>query len=154
MLGVYTLAILCNIITMADRREWLTVSGSDRVELERRVRSRAVAAREAQRARIVLLASQGYSGLEICELVGVSEPSVEKWRCQYDQSGFGQVGRAAAPRPSKGGRDDDKVREVLWHTLLKPPEDLGGPVVVAAARQAGGAAPSQVARIWQRRRLK
>jgi transposase len=75
------------------------------------VRSRTVAAREAQRARIVLLA--GYSGLEICELVGVSEPSVEKWRCQYDQSGLARLEEQPRPGRPRAVVDDDKVREVL-----------------------------------------
>ena len=140
---------------MANRRKWLTVSESDRIELERRVRSRTVAAREAQRARIVLLASQGYSGLEICELVGVSEPTVVKWRGQYEKLGL--AGLKEQPRPGRPRTVVDEAKEhlVLWHTLLKPPEDLG--VEQWSSRLLAkrvGLHHSQVARIWQRRRLK
>jgi transposase len=114
-----------------------------------------VAAREAQRARIVLLAAQGYSGLDICELVGVSEPTVVKWRSQFEKHGL--AGLQEQPRPGRPRTVVDEAKEhlVLWHTLLKPPEDLG--VEQWSSRLLAkrvGLHHSQVARIWQRRRLK
>ena len=47
---------------MANRVKQVTVSPADRVELERRVRSQTGQARDARRARIVLLAAEGRSG--------------------------------------------------------------------------------------------
>ena len=45
--------------TPLDPAKQLTVSASDRAELERRVRSQTGLARDAKRARIVLLAAEG-----------------------------------------------------------------------------------------------
>jgi len=140
---------------MANMRKWLTVPESDRKELERRVRCKTIAARDAQRARIVLLASQGYSGLEICELVGVSEPTVVKWRSQYAKRGLAGLDDRARPGRPRSVVDDDKENEVLWHTMLKPPADLG--VEHWSSRLLAkrvGLHHSQVAAIWRRRGLK
>jgi len=140
---------------MANRRKWVTVSDSDREELERRVRSRTIMARAAQRARIVLLASEGCSGVQIAELVGVSEPTVVSWRRRYEQ--FGLAGLEERPRPGRPARSVDaaKENEVLWHTMLKPPTDLG--VEHWSSRLLArrvGLHHSQVARIWRQRGLR
>ena len=55
---------------MPNRVRILEVSDSDRVVLERRVRDRGAAARDIQRARIVLLSTQGLTGPEIADRVG------------------------------------------------------------------------------------
>ena len=55
---------------MANRVRVLTVSERDRQELERRVRSKTLPARQVERARIVLLSTEGLSGVEIAERIG------------------------------------------------------------------------------------
>ena len=55
---------------MPNRVRVLAVRDNERVELERRARSKAEPARVAQRARIVLLAEQGLTGPQIAERVG------------------------------------------------------------------------------------
>jgi transposase len=74
----------------------IEVSGEDRAELERIVRAVSSEVRMLQRARIVLAAAEGLSGLEICERVGCSEPTVTKWRGRYAQRGM--EGLVDAPR--------------------------------------------------------
>ena len=46
------------------------MSERDRQELERRVRSKTLPARQVERARIVLLSTEGLSGVEIAERIG------------------------------------------------------------------------------------
>ncbi len=101
------------------------MSSADRAELERRVRSQTGSARDARRARIVLLADEGRSAAEIAELVGCSVNTVGSWRAAYVVGGL--AGLEDRPRSGRPPRvvDADKQREVLWHTLLRPPQDLG-----------------------------
>ncbi|MQB02010.1 MAG: helix-turn-helix domain-containing protein, partial [Actinobacteria bacterium] len=126
------------------------VSERDRAELERRVRSHTLPARDARRARIVLLAAEGRAALEIAELVGCSEPTVTKWRAAYRARGL--AGLDEAPRSGRPRSVDVEVeRRVLWHTLLRPPDDLG--VTQWSSRLLAkrvGLHFTQVAAIWRR----
>jgi transposase len=74
----------------------IEVSAEDRSVLERIVRAVSSEVRLVHRARIVLLAAEGLTALEICERVGCSEPTVTKWRGRYQRDGIG--GLADAPR--------------------------------------------------------
>jgi transposase len=82
---------------MPNRVRVSAVRDQDRVELERRARSKAEPARVAQRARIVLLSAQGLTGPEIAERVGCTEPTVITWRRRYAERGL--AGLDDAPRP-------------------------------------------------------
>jgi transposase len=93
----------------------------DREQLERRVRSSTVAAGSAQRARIVLLAADGHSNVEIAGRVGVSVPTVTSWRARYRESGIG--GLDDAPRSGRPRRIDH--RQVVAATLKAPPKRYG-----------------------------
>jgi len=135
---------------MANRIKTVSLSAADRAELERRVRSQMGSARDARRARIVLLAAEGRPAAEIAELVGCSVNTVGTWRSAYVDHGLaGLEDRPRAGRPARVV-DADKQREVLWHTLLKPPDDLG--VTHWSSRLLArrvGLHFTQVARIWR-----
>jgi len=62
----------------------LQITNEERVELERRVRSKTVEARVAQRARIILLAADGASNRKIGELVGMHFNQVGVWRQRFE----------------------------------------------------------------------
>lgn len=94
---------------MANRTRVLTV-GSQRAELERRVRSQAGTAREARRARIVLLASEGLPAAEIAVRVGCSEPTVTKWRTAWVREGLSGLQDSA--RSGRPPLIDDAKRRV------------------------------------------
>ena len=66
----------------------LPLRDGDQAILEKVVRSSATTAGAAQRARIVLLASQGVANALISELVGVSRPTVNLWRGRYLEHGL------------------------------------------------------------------
>ena len=102
---------------MPNRVHVLTVSEAERTELERRVRDRGGLARDAARARIVLLSSQGLTGPEIAERVGCSEPTVVLWRRRFAQAGL--AGLAELPRkpPPRTTVTDDVRDEILAATL-------------------------------------
>jgi DNA-binding CsgD family transcriptional regulator len=56
----------------------LEVNAADKAELERRVRSHTIAARDSLRARIVLLKSQGQSQEEISQALQISRRTIMK----------------------------------------------------------------------------
>jgi DNA-directed RNA polymerase specialized sigma24 family protein len=79
----------------------LTLRADDRVELERWLGSSSLRTRLVQRARIVLLAADGFATQEIADRVGVSRPTVNLWRSRYAQSGLsGLTDRDRPGRPT------------------------------------------------------
>jgi transposase len=99
----------------------LGLRDGDRERLERWVRSSTIAAGSAQRARIVLLAADGHSNVEIAARVGVSLPTVTSWRARYREGGIG--GLDDAPRSGRPRRIDH--RDVVAATLKAPPRRYG-----------------------------
>jgi transposase len=84
-------------------------------------RASSVRAGLAQRARIVLLASQGVSNTRVAELVGVSRPTVIGWRDRYVQRGLaGLDDEVRSGRP----RIVDH-RGIITATLTPPPKKYG-----------------------------
>ena len=57
----------------------------DREELERRVRCNTVEARDAERARLVLMAADGASNREIGVAIGMHYNQVAVWRRRYGE---------------------------------------------------------------------
>jgi transposase len=93
----------------------------DREQLERWVRSSTIPAGLAQRARIVLLAADGVSNVEIAERLGVSKPTVTSWRDRYRDGGIA----ALDDRPRSGRPRTLDHREIVAATLKSPPAKLG-----------------------------
>jgi hypothetical protein len=93
----------------------------DRERLEGWLRASRVQAGLAQRARIVLLAADGLTNVEIGVRVGVSRPTVTSWRARYERSGIsGLSDEARSGRP----RTIDH-RRIVAATLKAPPKKLG-----------------------------
>jgi transposase len=110
---------------MPNRVRILEVSESDRAVLERRVRDRGAVARDVQRARIVLLSTQGLSGPEIADRVGCTEPTVVLWRRRFAEEGLaGLDDRVRKPPPPRTVTDEVRD-EILTATLTPPPAELG-----------------------------
>ena len=99
----------------------LQLRDGDQPELEKLTRASTVAAAMAQRARIVLLASQGTANGQIAELAGVSRPTVNLWRNRY--LAHGMAGLADVQRPGRPKRIDDSA--IITATLMPPPKSLG-----------------------------
>jgi transposase len=99
----------------------LLLRDGDRLELERLTRSSTVPAGMACRARIVLLAADATPNHRIAEKVGVSRPTVNKWRARYAERGL--AGLADDPRPGPARTVDQ--RKIITATLTPPPKSLG-----------------------------
>ncbi len=89
----------------------LSVREGDRDELTRWTRSASVRAGLAQRARIVLLASDGLSNTAIAALVGVSRSTVIGWRERYQAKGIAGL----VDEPARGGH----ARSIMPRSLLR-----------------------------------
>jgi transposase len=99
----------------------LALRDGDRERLEGWLRSSTIQAGLAQRARIVLLAADGLTNVEIATQVGVSRPTVTGWRARYGRSGIGGLSdeaRSGRPRTI----DHSKI---VATTLKSPPKKLG-----------------------------
>ncbi|WUK77150.1 IS630 family transposase [Kribbella sp. NBC_00359] len=110
------------------------------------MRASSVRAGLAQRARIVLLASQGVSNTRIAELVGVSRPTVIGWRDRYAERGL--AGLDDEPRAGRPRTVDH--RGIVAATLRPPPKKYG--VTHWSSRLLGrhlGIGDATVARAWR-----
>jgi transposase len=124
----------------------LVLRDGDRVRLESLTRSSSVRAGLSQRARIVLLASEGVANAEIARRVGVARQTVIDWRERYRIAGI--AGLDDQPRSGRPRVIDDAA--VVVETLTPPPEDLG--VTHWSARLLAdhlGISFASVARIWR-----
>src|SRR5687768_13348160 len=94
----------------------LLLRDGDRLELERLTRSSTAPSGLAVRARIVLLAATATPNHQIAEKVGVSRPTVNKWRSRYAEAGLG--GLCDEPRP--GPRRTVDQGRIIAETLTPP----------------------------------
>ena len=102
----------------------LMLTDEQREVLQQQARSKGSTARVVERARIVLLAAEGVSGVEIAKRVGCSEPTVIRWRSRYAE--HGSAGLVDEPRAGKPPTIPQSVRdEILTVTLTEPPAELG-----------------------------
>src|SRR3954470_11636221 len=97
------------------------VPPGDREMLESWLRAPSVRAGLAQRAPIVLLATDGVPVKDIVERVGVSKPTVIGWKKRYAAEGLGGL----QDRPKPGRRPVVDEAAVVSATLEPPPERLG-----------------------------
>jgi len=128
----------------------LVLRSADRERLEAVVRASTAAVSLVERARIVLLAAEGLPNAQIARRVGVSGPTVLKWRNRYLAGGLASLGDL--PRSGAPARHDELA--VVAATLVAPPPELG--VTHWSARLLGaqlGISFATIARIWRKWKL-
>jgi len=99
----------------------LLLQVGDQAKLEQLTRASTAPAGVAARARVVLLAAQGVANYEIARRLGMSRPTVNRWRQRYVEQGLD--GLADQQRPGRP-RSVDRAR-VIAATLTPPPASLG-----------------------------
>lgn len=98
----------------------LELQQEQRAQLEKVARSRRTPQAVAQRARIVLMTADGVSPGAIGEQLGVSQPTVRKWRARYVEDGL--AGLRNEPRPGRPRTlDDQRVADLLNKALQTRP---------------------------------
>jgi transposase len=81
----------------------ICLSEADRVALERRARSYTAPHAQVIRARIVLLAAEGWANVDIADELGVHVDVVSRWRKRYHEEGIDGLDdrpRSGRPRSS------------------------------------------------------
>jgi transposase len=127
-----------------------TVSDADRVILESWTRSSTVPAGRAERARIVLAVADGAGTSGAARCLGLSRPTVIKWRERFAVHGI--AGLDDEPRTGRPKTIDDAA--IIAATLDPPPDALG--VTHWSSRLLGkqlGIGDATVARAWRKYRV-
>src|SRR5215207_8124666 len=131
------------------RLDPLRISEEERVELERRARSKTVEARVAQRARIILLAADGASNRKIAELVGMHFNQVGIWRQRFETDRLAGLLDGDRPgRPPTYGHDDVLL---LVKTVTEDPPDgaTRWTMDALAGRMAEAGVPISPSQVWR-----
>jgi len=124
----------------------IELTDEERSVLESWTRRHTSAQALALRARIVLAAARSLTNGEIAESLGVSRPTVTKWRNRFAQQRL--EGLLDEPRPGRPRTiTDEQVERVVITTLESAPKDATHWSTRSMAREVG-MTPDAVMRIW------
>jgi transposase len=111
-------------------------------------RRRRSAAGLAQRSRIVLACAEGQTNTAAAEQIGVSVPTVRRWRGRFAERRLD--GLLDEPRPGQPRKiTDERVEEVIVKTLETAPPDGGTHWSTRQMAAATGLNQTAVSRIWR-----
>jgi transposase len=126
----------------------IELSDEERVVLGRLARRRRSVAGLAQRCRIVLECARGDTNTAVAARLGVSVPTVRRWRGRYAERGVD--GLLDEPRPGQPRKiSDEKVEEVIVKTLEAEPPDGGTHWSTRRMATATGLNQTAISRIWR-----
>jgi transposase/transposase-like protein len=130
----------------------LAVTDEQRSVLEKLIRSRTAPHRDVQRARALLMASDGFANTRIAREVGVSATTVMNWRRRFADDGLKDFSAVRPGRGRKASIPAAKIEEIVRLTLHEQPEgQTHWSCRTMAARC--GVSPATVQRIWSARGL-
>ena len=130
----------------------ITLSRSERETLKRWSRGRLTPVRQSLRARMILLASAGYSNADIAEELGVKPHTVGRWRIRFHDHRLNglekDLPRAGRPRANK-----DVESEIIRKTTQETPANATHWSTRSLASEMG-ITQSMVHRTWKANGLK
>jgi len=131
----------------------IVLSEPQRVQLTGYARGRKVPLRVSQRAKILLLASDGKQNEEIARALATSPPTVARWRLRFIQQGVAGI-ETDAPRPGRNPSiSSETVQEIVRKTTQEKPPQATQWSTRSMARVSGVSAAT-VRRIWRKHGLK
>ena len=131
----------------------LAVNDEQRWVLEKLLRSHTAPHRDVQRARVLLMAADGFAGTRIAEEVHVSPTTVTRWRERFLQVGLKEFSSVRPGRGRKPSIAQAKVEEIVELTLHETPAGETQWSCRSMAARAG-VSPATVQRIWAARGIK
>ena len=129
------------------KKQEIVLSDLERTTLLELTRSRTAPYGLVRRAGIVLASAEGESSISIARRIGVSMPTVGKWRKRFMENGLAGLydeHRPGCPRT----HDDEKVANLL-QTVLESAPNQGTHWSVRSAAQATGISKSAVQRYFR-----
>ncbi len=138
---------------MTKAAEALVVTESQREVLEALSVSRTAAHREVQRARVLLLATDGVANTQIASQVGVTAMTVRSWRTRFAEQGLMKFAKVAAGRGRKPTISKDVIDQIVDLTQNSTPEGETHWSTRTMAKRVG-VSKDTVQRVWSARGLK
>jgi transposase len=128
----------------------IQLSSVERSELQRLARSATTSVRLARRAKMVLLAAEGWENREIAAEIGVGRVQVARWRDRYAEGGLEAI-EQDLPR---GGRPAEiDAAEIVRRTTQTSPRNATHWSTRSLARELG-VSDTTVLRVWRQHGLK
>jgi transposase len=131
----------------------LKVTEPQREVLETLSRSQTAAHRDVQRAKALLMASDGLATTRVAQELGVSPATVTRWRESFARDGLNGSVKVAPGRGRKPSIAPEKVLEIVHATLHETPPGETHWSCRSMAR-AHGVSHTTVQKIWAARGLK
>lgn len=103
------------------RAQPVTLNAAQRRQLDRYARGRQVAVRLALRARIVLLAADGFQNKQIAERLRVSRQLVARWRTRFLEGGVAGIEKDAPRSGRRPAVTTEKVQQIIRKTTRETP---------------------------------
>ena len=125
----------------------VNISDDEKKQLKSLVSSRSLPHGIVRRARIILMSSQGISNKQIAERVGLSQPSVAKWRKRFLDGGLQGLHdelRSGKPRSIS----DEKIATLVKKTLKTKPKGSTHWSIRSMAKETN-ISRSTVQRVWK-----
>jgi transposase len=131
----------------------IELTASERRALEIRARSRTGSRRHCERARIVLLAAEGFSNADIAAELGVKPHTVGRWRSRFAEHRLKGIEKDQ-PRGGRLPRERERVQsEIIRKTTQEPPANATHWTTRTLAKELG-TTQAMVHRVWQANGLK
>src|ERR1019366_8802790 len=131
----------------------LAVSDEQRSVLEKLLRSHTAPYRDVQRARVLLMAADGFASTRIAEEVQIAPATVSRWRERFAQVGLKEFSSVRPGRERKPSIPREKVEEVVRLRLQETPAGETHWSCRSVAARAG-VSSATVQRIWSARAIK
>ena len=128
----------------------IKLSEAERAEVMAWSRSQTLPARQVSRAKILLLAADGWEDIAIAKAIGCGRRRCARVRQAFLMGGLARLERDA-PRPGRPAKHDAQ-RIITLTTTTKPAQATDWSRTLMAAT--AGVSPSTVGRIWRRHGLK
>lgn len=132
---------------MASKAAPIQLQDTDRKHLQKWVNGRNTPRSLIERSHIVLLAADGQANTQIAAQVGVSRPTVIRWRQRFIDGGASALTEIAPGRGRRRSIPPEKVKAIIAATLhAKPPDATHWSCRTMAKAQ--GVSSATVQRLW------